>query len=26
VVLAAVVAVIVGLLILGPPLWHKLTG
>jgi diacylglycerol kinase len=26
VVLAAVVAVIVGLLILGPPLWSKLTG
>ncbi len=26
VVLAAIVAVIVGLLILGPPLWNKLTG
>ncbi len=26
VVLAAIIAVIVGLLILGPPLWHKLTG
>jgi len=26
VVVAAMVAVIVGLLVLGPPLWHKLTG